>query len=78
MLAGCRGVISNAGFELASEALTLGKKLLVKPLGGQFEQLTNGKTLEMMGLATLMDVLDANLVRTWLDSASPGLSVTPM
>ncbi|MGL5332188.1 MAG: glycosyltransferase family protein, partial [Aeromonas veronii] len=77
VLAGCRGVISNAGFELASEALTLGKKLLVKPLGGQFEQLTNGKTLEMMGLATLMDVLDANLVRTWLDSASPGAVCYP-
>ncbi|MFM5502623.1 MULTISPECIES: MJ1255/VC2487 family glycosyltransferase [Aeromonas] len=77
VLAGCRGVISNAGFELGSEALTLGKKLLVKPLGGQFEQLTNGKTLEMMGLATLMDVLDANLVRTWLDSASPGAVCYP-
>ncbi|HHQ4778399.1 TPA: MJ1255/VC2487 family glycosyltransferase [Aeromonas veronii] len=77
VLAGCRGVISNAGFELASEALTLGKKLLVKPLVGQFEQLSNGKTLEMMGLATLMDVLDANLVRTWLDSASPGAVCYP-
>ncbi len=77
MLAGCRGVISNAGFELASEALSLGKKLLVKPLGGQFEQLTNGKTLEMMGLATLMDYLDANLVRSWLDSASPGMVCYP-
>lgn len=76
-LAGCRGVISNAGFELASEALTLGKKLLVKPLGGQFEQLTNGKTLEMMGLATLMDCLDANLVRNWLDLVSPGAVYYP-
>ena len=32
------GVISNAGFELASECITLGKKMLVKPLAGQFEQ----------------------------------------
>lgn len=32
VLAGCRGVITNGGFELASEALSLGKKLLVKPL----------------------------------------------
>ncbi len=71
-LAGCRGVISNAGFELASEALSLGKKLLVKPLGGQFEQLTNGRTLELMGLAQLMDSLDANAVRSWLEAPSPG------
>ncbi|PJG58601.1 MJ1255/VC2487 family glycosyltransferase [Aeromonas cavernicola] len=77
VLAGCRGVISNAGFELASEALSLGKKLLVKPLGGQFEQLTNGKTLELMGLATLMDCLDANIVRTWLDSQAPGVVCYP-
>ncbi|MNG01621.1 hypothetical protein D3C84_846090 [compost metagenome] len=71
-LAGCRGVISNAGFELASEALSLGKKLLVKPLGGQFEQLTNGRTLELMGLAQLMETLDANALRTWLEAPSPG------
>ncbi|MGY3858834.1 MJ1255/VC2487 family glycosyltransferase [Aeromonas intestinalis] len=71
-LAGCRGVITNAGFELASEALSLGKKLLVKPLVGQFEQLTNGKTLELMGLAQLMEALDANEVRNWLDSAACG------
>jgi hypothetical protein len=72
LLAGCRGVITNGGFELSSEALTLGKKLLVKPLGGQFEQLTNGKTLELMGLARLMDTLDANAVRAWLDASAPG------
>ncbi|MGB6188085.1 MAG: MJ1255/VC2487 family glycosyltransferase [Aeromonas molluscorum] len=76
-LCGCRGVISNAGFELASEALTLGKKLLVKPLGGQFEQLTNGKTLELMGLAQLMDSLDANAVRNWLDAPQPGPILYP-
>ncbi|MFM4964906.1 MJ1255/VC2487 family glycosyltransferase [Aeromonas bivalvium] len=76
-LCGCRGVISNAGFELASEALSLGKKLLVKPLGGQFEQLSNGKTLELMGLAQLMDSLDANGVRSWLDTSAPGPIVYP-
>jgi len=37
----CSGVISNAGFELASEAMSLGKKILVKPLAGQIEQLSN-------------------------------------
>lgn len=76
-LRGCRGVISNAGFELASEALSLGKKLLVKPLRGQFEQLTNGRSLALMGLATLMDSLDANTLRRWLDEEGAGRVVWP-
>ena len=45
------GVISNAGFELASECLHLGKKLLVKPLAGQFEQLSNALALQAMSRA---------------------------
>jgi hypothetical protein len=28
-------VITNAGFELVSEALSAGKKILIKPLAGQ-------------------------------------------
>lgn len=66
-LASCSGVIANGGFELPSEALTLGKKLLLKPLTGQFEQLTNVATLEHLGLASSMDYLDAAEVRRWLD-----------
>ncbi len=63
----CAGVIANGGFELPSEALTLGKKLLLKPLAGQFEQLTNVATLESLGLASAMEYLDASAVRRWLD-----------
>ncbi len=63
----CGGVIANGGFELPSEALSLGKKLLLKPLAGQFEQLTNVATLEHLGLAHSMDYLDASAVRDWLD-----------
>ncbi|MDA0149681.1 MJ1255/VC2487 family glycosyltransferase [Vibrio sp. LaRot3] len=70
----CAGIIANGGFELPSEALTLGKKLLLKPLSGQFEQMSNVATLETLGLASSMEVLDAALVRTWLDEA-PGESV---
>ena len=65
----CCGVIANGGFELPSEALTLGKKLLLKPLSGQFEQLSNVATLEDLGLATCMDMLDASILRCWLDEA---------
>ena len=63
----CGGVISNAGFELASEAIQLGKKLLVKPLQGQMEQLSNAAALEQLGLGVTMDRLEAGTIRHWLD-----------
>ncbi|MFC6441410.1 MJ1255/VC2487 family glycosyltransferase [Bowmanella sp. JS7-9] len=67
------GVIGNAGFELSSECLHLGKKLLLKPLHGQFEQLSNVVTLEKMGRCQTMQRLDASAVRRWLtfDSVEP-------
>ncbi|MEF1308491.1 glycosyltransferase family protein [Vibrio mytili] len=62
----CSGVIANGGFELPSEALSLGKKLLLKPLSGQFEQQSNVATLEELGLAMSMGSLDISTVRLWL------------
>jgi uncharacterized protein (TIGR00661 family) len=69
-LATSEGVICNAGFELGSEAIQLGKKLLVKPLQGQLEQLSNAKALEQLGLAMTMDSLDASITLTWLQHFS--------
>lgn len=63
----CDGVIANGGFELPSEALSIGKKLLLKPLTGQFEQQSNVATLENLGLASSMDFLDPSALRDWLD-----------
>jgi uncharacterized protein (TIGR00661 family) len=51
-------VITNAGFELASEALKLGKRILVKPLAGQMEQLSNAKALAELGLGSVMKRLE--------------------
>ena len=65
-LASCNGVITNAGFELASEAIHLGKKLLVKPLKGQMEQLSNAKALEQLQLGVSMDQLDQKVLKDWL------------
>lgn len=62
----CAGVICNAGFELASEALQLGKKLLVKPLHSQLEQLSNALALEQLGLGMVMPDLDEASVAFWL------------
>ncbi|RXJ73307.1 glycosyltransferase [Veronia nyctiphanis] len=64
----CKGVMANGGFELPSEALTIGKKLLLKPLTGQFEQQSNVATLEMLGMATCMEELNANTIHQWLDA----------
>ncbi len=66
-LSRCNGVITNGGFELPSEALNVGKKLLLKPLNGQFEQMSNVATLESLGLASAMDFLDPSIVRDWLE-----------
>lgn len=64
--ADCGGVICNAGFELPSEALHHGKKLLVKPLHGQMEQLSNALGLELLQLGEVMHDLDAATIATWL------------
>ena len=62
----CGGVICNAGFELPSEALYLGKRILVKPLGGQVEQESNALALAQLGLATVLAKLNESQVREWL------------
>lgn len=72
--ADCGGVICNAGFELPSEALHYGKKLLVKPLHRQMEQLSNALALQELGIGEVMHDLDASVVRAWL-SADPARRV---
>jgi len=70
-LKSCGGVIANAGFTLTSEALYLGKKLLVKPLAGQLEQASNALALRQLNLGMVMQKLDARLVKHWLSLPSP-------
>ena len=60
-------MICGAGFELAGEALQLGKKLLAKPLKGQFEQLSNALALKKLQLARVMQRLDCKTVQMWLE-----------
>lgn len=62
----CAGVISNAGFELASEALMLGKKILVKPLHAQMEQISNAAALKKLGYGQVMNDLDSLVIDHWL------------
>jgi uncharacterized protein (TIGR00661 family) len=52
------GVITGAGFETPAEVLHLGKRLLVVPIKGQYEQLCNAAALESMGIAVLKQIDD--------------------
>lgn len=67
-LAVAEGVICGAGFELPSEALHLGKKLLVQPLRGQFEQCSNAKALQLLAAASVMRDLNPAPMREFLQS----------
>ncbi|MFI5155391.1 MAG: glycosyltransferase family protein [Chitinophagales bacterium] len=46
----CKGIITGAGFETPAEALWLGKKLMVIPIAGQYEQYCNAAALKKMGV----------------------------
>jgi uncharacterized protein (TIGR00661 family) len=70
------GVIANCGFELISECLYLGKRVLTKPLAGQMEQYSNAAALEHLGYAETMATLDANKIRDWLKSDAGAVQLT--
>ena len=69
-LASCSFVLSNAGFELISEALQLKKRIMVKPLQGQMEQQSNALALQQLHLAARADTLNSSIVASWLGSQS--------
>jgi uncharacterized protein (TIGR00661 family) len=64
----CEGVICSAGFELPSEAIQLGKKILVQPVAGQMEQQSNALALAKLGLGTRTTSLDVETLGKWLTS----------
>ena len=49
----CKAIITGAGFETPAEAMYLGKKLLVIPIRGQYEQFCNAAALEKLGVPVL-------------------------
>jgi uncharacterized protein (TIGR00661 family) len=75
-LRNCHGVITAAGFQTPSEALYLGKKLMVIPIKGQYEQECNAESLKRMGVFTgdinniHQFLFDTNIVKVdWKDSS---------
>lgn len=64
----CSGVICGAGFETPSEALYLGKKLLVIPMKGQYEQQCNAQSLKKMGVKVLkkFNLKKVEKIKNWI------------
>jgi len=62
-------VICNAGFELVSEALKLGRKIMVKPIVGQVEQHSNAQALEELGYGTTTKQIDIDSINRFIDTA---------
>jgi uncharacterized protein (TIGR00661 family) len=73
-LAASRGVIASAGFSLLSECMALGKRMLLVPVAGQYEQRLNARYAEQLGLGVWCSRLTpASLSRflSWLDHPAP-------
>lgn len=73
----CEGVICSAGFELPSEAIQLGKKLLVLPLAGQMEQKSNALALDQLGYGTATNALTEEIIGRWLPQIKPAPAAYP-
>lgn len=55
-LASGSGMITGAGFEGPAEAITLGKKLLVLPILGQYEQWCNAEAMKQLGIKVVKKI----------------------
>ena len=68
-MASAEGVLCNAGFGTASEALFLKKKLMVIPMKKQLEQAYNAEMLNEMGVSVIKKLSNKNIpkIQKWLD-----------
>jgi len=70
-------VICSAGFELPSEAIQLGKKILVQPVAGQMEQASNALALTQLGYGSATNVLSEAAIGRWLPLMKPNPVIYP-
>ena len=65
----CEGIICGAGFETPSEALQMGKKLLVVPMKHQYEQHCNAAAAEQLGVPVIKSLKKKHLqkIENWLN-----------
>jgi uncharacterized protein (TIGR00661 family) len=70
-LAGATGVLCGAGFETPAETLYLGKKLMVVPMKGQYEQQCNAAALKKMGIPVIKNLKEKRwpAIVKWLASS---------
>lgn len=66
-------VLCGAGFETPSEALYLGKKLMVIPMKNQYEQFCNAAALEQMGVPLICKLSTAAIpeIKDWVEKGVP-------
>lgn len=71
-MANSRGVLCGAGFESPAEALHMGKKLMVIPMKGQYEQQCNAAALKEMGIPIIksLKMKHLNTVKDWVEDDS--------
>lgn len=69
----CTGIISGGGFETPAEALHLGKKIMVIPIRGQYEQLCNTEALSRLGVTCLSHIGKnfSNIFYQWVQTSAP-------
>ncbi|WP_196140319.1 glycosyltransferase family protein [Aliikangiella sp. G2MR2-5] len=67
----CGSIITGAGFELPSEAIQMGHKLMVLPLAGQMEQQSNALALAQIDRAMVVNQFNHEELKLWLQKAQP-------
>ena len=70
-MAAARGVVCTAGFETVSEAMWLGKPLLMVPTPGHYEQRCNAADAVAVGAGVTADTLDLGPLMDHLDAHDP-------
>ncbi len=72
-MASSAGVLCGAGFEGPAEAMYLGKKVLVVPMHGQYEQQCNAAGAQEMGAAVIstLDEKHYEIIGDWLKNGKP-------
>lgn len=59
----CTGILCGAGFETPAEALYMGKKLMVIPMKGQYEQHCNAAALQELGVPVIKSLKKKHLAK---------------
>ena len=69
----CSGIITGGGFETPAEALHLGKKVMVIPIRGHYEQQCNAAALKQLGVVC-PEGLDTGFIQhfeKWINGPAP-------